>query len=160
LPKLWHAPKSNILGLLAILPLFLFAAYEGVIYNNYLLVIGSLGVWLLFVLFAINYWFQAFVVLTGAIAAFYYNVWGLGLLLLLLVVYLVGAARFREGKSMLLPDLREKVPFAQPIFDLFQDKNRKRFAIIAILVIVLLIGFFGCRDLIDLSVRFVNRNTS
>ena len=61
MPKLFHAHKSNLIGLFFILPLFLYFAYEGIVHSNYLLAIGSIGVWIFIVLFAMNYWFQALV---------------------------------------------------------------------------------------------------
>jgi len=143
MPKLFQAHKGNLIGLFFILPLFLYFAYEGIVHSNYLLAVGSIVIWLLIVLFAMNYWFQALVLFIIAFVAFYYKYWWAGILLLLLSAYMVNAAKFVERAGLAtLGEFREKLPMAGQIIDLLQDKKKMKVFLIVLTVVGLVISFF------------------
>ncbi len=141
-PKLWHAPRSIILRPLGMLPIFIYFAYGGVVTHNYALAVGSIVVWLLLVLFAINYWFQALVSLVGAIVALYYRIWWLSFVLLLLSLYMINGAKAVDRGDLDFSSPSEKLPFKTQMIEFWQDKKKVAFAVFVIAFTSALIYLF------------------
>jgi hypothetical protein len=128
--KLWHAPRSIILRPLGMLPIFIWLSYTGFALHNYALAFGSMVVWLLVVLFAINYWFQALISLIGSIVALYFRVWWLSIVLVLLFLYMVNAAKLVDRGDLDFSSPREKLPLKSQIIEFWHDKKEVAWAII------------------------------
>ena len=148
MPKLFYTHKSNLIGPLILLPVFLWVAYEEIIHSNFLYAIASIIAWLLFSLFVVNYWFQAIVLFVGSFVAFYFRYWWAGILLVLLSAYMVNAARMVErGEPEILDKLREKLPKAGPIIDLLQDKKKMRILIVVLITFSLVTSFITMQSI-------------
>ncbi len=97
-----HALKNDIRRSMALLPIFLLAAYMGMAKQDYFLAMSSAVVWLLIVLFASQYWIQAIICLIGSLIALYSDVVWLTLILWLLFLYLILAANSARQEKLKL----------------------------------------------------------